>query len=159
MDLGNCKLIESCRYRTRQGISNSPESISSPKVKRHYKSGGIPTEKSKINDSRLAWYEKKSSNPRLQKQTLIHLEISSRRYFIKKLTPLELKSAFKPLEKVYNHLINADSDYPQSNYFRPNSLTPLTVNNKKFYIKKDKFSDIKLLKISKNKSRYGKFLL
>jgi len=138
MDLSNCKLIESCKYRARQGISLSPESNFSNKVKRQYRSGRVSVEKPKINDSRLAWSEKKTLNSDLQEPKPIHLEISSRRFFIIKLTPLEVKSSSKPLKgKVYDHLANTDAVYPLNNYFRPNSLTPMTVNNKKFFASLD----------------------
>lgn len=154
MDLSNCKLIESCDYRIRQGNSNSPESVMRHESKYKNKSGGISFEKSRILNSHSPWQQKKASKNSLKAIKNLHLEIKSRRYFIKKLTPLEIKTSYKPVKKVYDYLVGAENHYPLKNWFRPNSLTPLSLKSKKFLMKNEKFNPSSPVNLKKDNQRY-----
>ena len=122
MDLAYCKLIQSCSKLRPKPLSLSPGTTRTLKFSTRAK---ISMRHQRTNE-KIKFFQESSLRGKLDQ---INLKIMTRKYFIKKLSPSEIKTYTQPKKRIYDHL--AGSQSPLNNFFRPKSLTPIVFSKAK----------------------------
>jgi hypothetical protein len=133
MDLKLCKLLKSCTNQRPSRHSFFQESENPTQSKSR-----ISLVPKRISE-KIDLHEKPFSFPSKSPE----LSIKTRKYFIKKLSPIEFKALVKPTRKIYDHLQGQEGNFHSKDCFRPKSLTPIRFKHKNSYFKIERFNEHK----------------